>query len=138
MARAISAARARALQSFSHGEDLKADEGSLTRLSSKIYLAKLVHEHNRGGEHLDLHQPVCLEHQYKSGVIFGCNSTPMLLLNVPRGINSGWPLLAGFDSTFGITPWPWNQRPHLSPRYVTYASILQDSHHLRLYGCRCA
>ena len=103
VARAVSAARARTLQPFSQGEDLKPEEGSLTRMSSKIYLADLVHEHNRGGKHLELHQPVCLEHQYKSGVIFGCYSTPMLLLNVPRGINSGWPLHAGFDSTFGIS-----------------------------------
>jgi hypothetical protein len=27
----------------------------------------------------------------------------MLLLNVPRAINVDWPLLAGFDSTFGIS-----------------------------------
>jgi hypothetical protein len=27
----------------------------------------------------------------------------MLLLNTCRGINSQWPFLAGFDSTFGIT-----------------------------------
>ena len=58
VARAVSAARARALLPFSQGEDLKGDEGSLTRLSSKIYLSTLVEEHNRGGQHLDLHQPV--------------------------------------------------------------------------------
>ena len=27
----------------------------------------------------------------------------MLLLHAARGINSGWPFLAGFDTTFGIT-----------------------------------
>ncbi len=37
VARAVSSARALALQPFSHGEDLKGDEGSLTRLSSKIF-----------------------------------------------------------------------------------------------------
>jgi hypothetical protein len=59
--RAVSAARARALLPFSQGEDLKGDEGSLTRLSSKILLSDLVAEHNRGGKHLELHQPVCLD-----------------------------------------------------------------------------
>jgi hypothetical protein len=28
---------------------------------------------------------------------------PMLLLHAASGINSGWPFLAGFDTTFGIT-----------------------------------
>jgi hypothetical protein len=102
-ARAVSAVRARALQPFLHGEDLKGDEGSLTRLSSKIFLSDLVDAHNRGVKHLELHQPVCLEHQFNSGVVFGCYSTPMLLLNVPRSINTGWPVHAGFDSTFGIS-----------------------------------
>jgi hypothetical protein len=92
VARAVSAARARALQPFSHGEDLKGDEGSLTRFSSKIFLSKLVDAHNRGVKHLELHQPVCLEHQFDSGVVFGCYSTPMLLLNVPRSINTDWPV----------------------------------------------
>lgn len=103
VARAVSAARLRTLQPFSHGEKLDGEEGSLTRLSGKIYLHTLVEEHNRGGKHLDLHQPVCVGHQFKDGVVFGCYSTPMLLLHVTRGINSGWPLLAGFDTTFGIT-----------------------------------
>ena len=38
MARAVVAARARALQPFSQGEKLDGNEGSLTRLSEKIYL----------------------------------------------------------------------------------------------------
>ncbi len=102
---AVSAARARALQPFSQGEQLQGDEGSLTRMSSKIYLAMLVDEHNRGGKHLELHQPVCLEQQFKAGFVFGCYTTPMLLLNVTHAINSQWPVLAGFNSTFGII---WN------------------------------
>ena len=103
VARAVSAARLRTLQPFSHGEKLDGEEGSLTRLSEKIFLQTLVEEHNRGGKHLELHQPVCVGHQFKDGVVFGCYSTPMLLLHPARGINSEWPLLAGFDSTFGIT-----------------------------------
>ena len=103
MARAVVAARARALEPFSQGEKLDGDEGSLTRLSEKIFLRTLVDEHNRGGTHMELHQPVCVGHQFKDGVVFGCFSTPMLLLHGPRGINSGWPFLAGFDTTFGIS-----------------------------------
>ena len=99
--RAVARARARALQPFSQGGDLSGDEGSLTRLSSKILLSDLVNEHNRGGKHLELHQPVCLGYQFKDGVVFGCYSCPNLLLNNARGINSQWPFLAGFDSTFG-------------------------------------
>ena len=101
--RAVVAARARALEPFSQGEKLDGDEGSLTRLSDKIFLRTLVDEHNRGGTHMELHQPVCVGHQFKDGVVFGCFSTPMLLLHGPRGINSGWPFLAGFDTTFGIS-----------------------------------
>jgi len=103
VARAVSAAILRTLQPFSHGEKLEGEEGSLTRLSAKIYLHTIVEEHNLGGKHLELHQPVCVGHQFKDGVVFGCYSTPMLLLHVARGINSAWPLLAGFDTTFGIT-----------------------------------
>jgi hypothetical protein len=87
VALAVSAARARALQPFAQDEDLKGEEGSLTRMSSKIFLSDLVDEHNRGGKHLELHQPVCLEHQFKAGVVFGCYTTPMLLLHVPRAVN---------------------------------------------------
>jgi hypothetical protein len=76
VARAVVAARARALQPFSQGEKLDGEEGSLTRLSEKIYLQRLVEEHNRGGKHLELHQPVCLGHQFQDGVVFGCYSTP--------------------------------------------------------------
>ncbi len=79
------------------------EEGSLTRLSAKIFVHTLVEEHNADGKHLELHQPVCVGHQFKDGVVFGCHSTPMLLLHMGRGINSGWPFLAGFDTTFGIT-----------------------------------
>ena len=57
--RAVVAARARALQPFFEGGKLDGEEGSLTRLSEKIYLQRLVEEHNRGGKHLELHQP-CL------------------------------------------------------------------------------
>jgi hypothetical protein len=99
---AVSAACLRALQPFSHGEKLDGNEGSLTRLSEKIFLHTLVEEHNRGGKHLELHQQVCVGHQFKDCVVFGCYSTPMLLLHPVRGINSGWSLLAGFDTTFGI------------------------------------
>jgi hypothetical protein len=101
--RAVSAARARALLPFSQGGDLTGDEGSLTRLSSKIILSDLVAEHNRGGKHVELHQPVCLEHQFDAGVVFGCYSTPMMLLHTARSVNSQWPFLAGFDTTFVIS-----------------------------------
>jgi hypothetical protein len=44
-------------------------EGSLTRMCEKIYIQKLVAEHNTpGGEHLQLHQPVCLGYQFEKGV----------------------------------------------------------------------
>ena len=103
VARAVVAARARALEPFSQGEKLDGDEGSLTRLSDKNFLKTLVEEHNRGGKHLELHQPVSVGHQFKDGVVFGCYACPMLLLNMTRGINSQWSSVVGFDSTFGIT-----------------------------------
>ena len=89
--RAVAAARARALQPFSQGEDLKGDEGSVTRMSARILLSDLVAEHNRGGKHLELHQPVCLDYQFNSGVVYGAYSTPKMLLHTARGINSRWP-----------------------------------------------
>jgi hypothetical protein len=44
--RAVAAAHARELQPFTQGEILDGEEGSLTRLSEKIYLRTLVEEHN--------------------------------------------------------------------------------------------
>ncbi len=60
-------------------------------------------EHNSGGKHLDLHQPVCLGFQYSNGVTYGNYSTPMLLLNPCCGVNAGWPWQAGFDTNFGLS-----------------------------------
>jgi hypothetical protein len=102
VAREVAAARLRALEPIFQGGKLDGEQGSLKRLSEKIYLKTLVDEHNRAGKHLQLHDPVYIGHQFKDGIIFGCYSTPMLLLHPSRGINSGWLLLAGFDSTFGI------------------------------------
>jgi hypothetical protein len=101
--RAVAAHRSRVLEPFTQGEKLDGEEGSLTRLSEKIFLRTLVEEHNAGGEHLQLHKPVCVGHQFRDGVVFGCYTTPMLLLHPTRVINSNWPFHAGFDTTFGIT-----------------------------------
>ena len=98
--RAVASARARVLQPFSRGEKLDGDQGSLTRLSEKIFLRKLVEEHNRGGKHLELHEPVCIGYQYSDGVIFGVYTCPNLLLNPCRAVNTEWPALYGFDGTF--------------------------------------
>jgi len=46
VARVVVAARARALEPCSQGEKLDGEEGSLTRLSDKIFLKSLVEEHN--------------------------------------------------------------------------------------------
>ena len=69
--RAVARARARTLQPFTQGERLNCDEGSLVRLSEKIYLRTLVEQHNAGGTHLQLHQPICVGFQYSDGVKFG-------------------------------------------------------------------
>ncbi len=103
VARAVASACARALQPFTQGEQLRGEEGSLIRLSEKIFLQTLVREHNEGGKHLDLHQPVCLGFQYRGGVTYGNYATPMLLLHACRGVNSQWPFRAGFDATFGLS-----------------------------------
>ena len=105
--RAVASARARVLQPFTRGEKLDGDQGSLTRLSEKIFLRKLVEEHNKGGKHLELHQPVCLGYQYSDGVIFGVYTCPNLLLNPCRAVNTEWPALYGFDGTFGLSNKKW-------------------------------
>jgi hypothetical protein len=108
--RAVARARARVLEPFTQGEKLDGDQGSLTRLSDKMYLRKLVAEHNEGGKHLELHQPVCLGCQYSDGsdgVTFGCYTTPFLLLNPCRAVNTEWPALYGFDATFGLSDKNW-------------------------------
>jgi hypothetical protein len=56
LAREVAAARLRALQPFYQGGKLDSEEGSLKRLSKKIYLKTLVDEHNQAGNHLQLHE----------------------------------------------------------------------------------
>jgi hypothetical protein len=99
----VASARARALQPFTQGGQLRGEEGSLVRSSEKIFLQTLVREHNEGGKHLDLHQPVCLGFQYSCDVIYGNYATLMLLLHAFRGVNLQWPLRAGFDAFFGLS-----------------------------------
>jgi hypothetical protein len=84
VARAVFAARLQILQPFSHGEKFDGEESSLTRLSEKIYLHTLVEEQNLGVKHLELHQLVCVGHQFKDSVTLGCYSTTMLLLHPNR------------------------------------------------------
>ena len=106
--RAVARARSRVLEPFTQGQKLDGEQGSLTRLSDKIFLRKLVTEHNAGGKHLELHQPVCLGYQYSDGVTFGAYATPYLMLNTCRAVNTEWPALYGFDSTFGFSNKKWD------------------------------
>ena len=88
------------LSKYTHGERIDKTEGSLTRMCEKIYIEKLVAEHNRpGGKHLDLHEPLCVGYQFEKGVSFGCFSSAFMLLNTARAVNSEWPLHLGFDAT---------------------------------------
>ena len=90
-------------EKFTSGERVDNSEGSLTRLSTKIFLKTLVDEHNSGGKHLSLHDPICLGFQYEKNVIFGCYSTVFLTSNLGRAIATGWELGMGFDSTGPIS-----------------------------------
>jgi hypothetical protein len=84
--RAVSKARDRALQPFTQGGRLEGDEGSLNRLSEKMYLRTLMEQHDAGVKHLELHQPVCVGYQYGNGVVFGTYSSPMLLMHAQSAI----------------------------------------------------
>ncbi len=56
--------------------------------------------HNQpNGKHLQLHDPICLGNQLEKGGTYANFSTPFLLLNPARAVNSGWPLQLGFDAT---------------------------------------
>ena len=85
------------------GEKLKGEKGSMNRLSDKLYLKDRIAEHNSGCKHLELHENVCLAYQYGDGVVYGCHSTPFLIENAMRSVNSQWGVHFGFDTTFGIS-----------------------------------
>jgi hypothetical protein len=92
------------LSKYTHGERIDKTEGSLTRMCEKIYIEKLVAEHNwPGGQHLGLHEPLCVGYQFEKGVSFACFSMPFMLLNPARAVNSDWPLHLGFDATGSIS-----------------------------------
>ena len=98
--RVVCQERRKVLSEFAGGESIDRSEGSLTRMCDKMYIQKLVAEHNTaGGAHLELHQPICLGHQFAKGVRFANFSTPFLLLNAARAVNSGWPVTLGFDAS---------------------------------------
>jgi hypothetical protein len=113
--REVAKERRKVLPEFTNGEQIDRTEGSLTRLCDKIYIQKLVAEHNRpGGAHFQLHQAVCLGYQFKKGVRFANYTTPFLLLHGARAVDSEWPVIMGFDGSgsmrntkfdlVGITP----------------------------------
>ncbi len=92
--------RRKVLSEFTSGEQIDRTEGSITRMCDKIYIRKLVAEHNMpGGAHLQLHQPVCLGYQFEKGVRLANYTTPFLLLNGDRAVNSEWPVTMGFDGS---------------------------------------
>ncbi len=80
--REVAKERRKVLSEFTSGEKIDRTEGSLTSMCEKIYIQKLVAEHNTpGGEHLQLHQSACLCYQFEKGVRFANYTTPFLLLN---------------------------------------------------------
>ena len=101
--RVVKRVRETVFEKFTSGERVDNSEGSLTRLSTKIFLKTLVDEHNSGGKHLSLHDPICLGFQYEKNVVFGCYSTVFLTSNLGRAIATGWELGMGFDSTGPIS-----------------------------------
>jgi hypothetical protein len=67
--REVANERRKVLSEFTSGEQIDRTEGSLTRMCEKIYIQKLVAEHNMpGGAHLQLYQQVCLGYQFKKGL----------------------------------------------------------------------
>ncbi len=88
------------LSQFTLGERVDNDEGSMTRLCKRIYIKKLVEEHNQGGVHLNLNAPICLGFQFFKNVTFCAFSTPFLTLHSAQSVNVLWPLQFSFDTTF--------------------------------------
>ena len=104
VARLTSQARAQVLERFTGGKEVADTQGALTRICKDIFLKDMIEEHNRpGGKHLELHAPVCLGYQFQQNVVFAAFTTPYLVANCLRSINSGWPLHLGFDSTGGLS-----------------------------------
>ena len=101
--RVVKQVRDTVFEKFTMGERVENSEGSLTRLSTNIFFKTMVEEHNRGGKHLTLHDPICLGFQYSKNVIYGCYSTVFMTCNIGRAIASGWGLGMGFDSTGPIS-----------------------------------
>ena len=102
--REVSKVRGEVMSQFSCGERIDRTEGSLTRMCEKIYIKTLVEEHNRpGGQHMKLHDPVCLGYQFDKGVTHANFSTPFLLLHACRSVNAQWPMQLGFDATGSLS-----------------------------------
>jgi hypothetical protein len=89
------------------GVKLDKTSGSMARLGAKFDLARLIAKHNdeRDDFHFDLHTIICIGSQWSGGVTFTHNftepSTPQLMFDLGRAIQSKWEVQIQSDGSFG-------------------------------------
>ena len=133
--------RAIALQ-HTQGIRLDTTNGKMTQLAEKLDFAALIARHNdlKDEYHLNPHEVVCIGSQWNDGVTFCALTTPDMIKNVGRAIQSGWSLhfqgdgsfdycssklgviVMGVNSLRGIfRPVSWSMVPNESAQAFAYA-----------------
>ncbi len=86
------------------GVKLDKTSWSMASLGSQFDLAKLIAMHNDEGDdfHFDLHTIICIRSQWQGGVTFTELSTPQIMFNLGRAIQSEWKLQIQSDGSFAF------------------------------------
>jgi hypothetical protein len=79
-------------------------ENAMIWLSQSLSLSRHIKKHNDPSDphHLDEHQTLCLGFQFKDGIVFMCQSTPHMMLNLARMTNCRWQKQIHVDGAFNF------------------------------------
>ena len=102
--RVVRMQRADTLASYVDGAELDGSNGSMTRYADSIDLEQVVKRHDNTADpfHLKMHAVVSLGAQFQGGVTYMGLSTPHMLLNLGRAIQSEWELQLQADGSFNF------------------------------------
>ena len=102
--RVVHKQRTETLSSYVAGAELDGSNGSMTRYADSIDLSQLAKRHDDPADpyHLKMHEVVCLGAQFHGGVTYMGLTTPHMLLNLGRAIQSEWEVQLQADGSFNF------------------------------------
>ena len=120
-----------------HGVNMDGTNGKMTAFAEKIDFLSALQKHNDPDDpyHLDMHEVVSLGAQFEGGVRYLALSTPGLLMNLGRAIQSEWEVQLQSDGSFnhcsadfGLIAYGVNSL-RCKFRIVSYSIVPSEHHH---------